>query len=123
MLAGFKRAKILSYSAKSRTAKVHIHGMTDGASDGRHDLKTAFAQHGIEVKPLSSGFEEIAPVNGIYNGVGYASFYNPTGSHADIEIIITDASPIDQYIVDPVYGENKTVVLDPPSKKAAFCLD
>ncbi|MGA8882808.1 MAG: hypothetical protein WB445_04205 [Acinetobacter sp.] len=34
MLAGFKRAKILSYSAKSRTAKVHIHGMTDGASDG-----------------------------------------------------------------------------------------
>ena len=34
MLAGFKRAKILSYNAKGRTAKVHIHGMTDGASDG-----------------------------------------------------------------------------------------
>ena len=34
MLLGFKRAKILNYNAKGRTAKVHIHGMTDGASDG-----------------------------------------------------------------------------------------
>ena len=34
MLMGFKRAKILNYNAKDRTAKVHIHGMTDGASDG-----------------------------------------------------------------------------------------
>lgn len=34
MILGFKRAKILSYNAKNRTAKVHIHGMTDGASDG-----------------------------------------------------------------------------------------
>lgn len=34
MLLGFKRAKILSYNAKGRTAKVQIHGMTDGASEG-----------------------------------------------------------------------------------------
>jgi hypothetical protein len=34
ILAGFKRAKILSYNAMARTAKVHIHGMTDGASEG-----------------------------------------------------------------------------------------
>ena len=34
MLMGFKRAKILNYNAKDRTAKVHIHGMTDGASEG-----------------------------------------------------------------------------------------
>ena len=34
MLLGFKRAKILSYQATGRTAKVHIHGMTDGASEG-----------------------------------------------------------------------------------------
>ncbi|OTG93558.1 hypothetical protein B9T24_13880 [Acinetobacter sp. ANC 4654] len=34
MLLGFKRAKILSYNAKGRTAKVYIHGMTDGASEG-----------------------------------------------------------------------------------------
>nr|WP_227865526.1 interleukin-like EMT inducer domain-containing protein [Acinetobacter nosocomialis] len=31
---GFKRAKILSYNAKGRTAQVHIHGLTDGASEG-----------------------------------------------------------------------------------------
>ena len=30
----FKRAKILSYDAAKRTAKVHIHGLTDGASEG-----------------------------------------------------------------------------------------
>ena len=34
MLMGFKRAKILNYNAKDRTAEVHIHGMTDGASEG-----------------------------------------------------------------------------------------
>lgn len=34
ILTGFKRAKILSYNAIARTAKVHIHGMTDGASEG-----------------------------------------------------------------------------------------
>ena len=28
------RAKILSYNAKGRTAQVHIHGLTDGASEG-----------------------------------------------------------------------------------------
>ncbi|MCZ3007840.1 hypothetical protein NYZ11_19905, partial [Acinetobacter baumannii] len=27
-------AKILSYNAKGRTAQVHIHGLTDGASEG-----------------------------------------------------------------------------------------
>ncbi|EHU2144859.1 hypothetical protein J599_2051 [Acinetobacter baumannii 1598530] len=31
---GLKRAKILSYNAKGRTAQVHIHGLTDGASEG-----------------------------------------------------------------------------------------
>ncbi|HFF5452962.1 TPA: sugar-binding protein, partial [Acinetobacter baumannii] len=31
---GYKRAKILSYNAKGRTAQVHIHGLTDGASEG-----------------------------------------------------------------------------------------
>ncbi|CAA0175799.1 carbohydrate binding domain-containing protein [Acinetobacter baumannii] len=31
---GLKRAKILSYNAKDRTAQVHIHGLTDGASEG-----------------------------------------------------------------------------------------
>jgi len=31
---GFTRAKILSYNAKGRTAQVHIHGLTDGASEG-----------------------------------------------------------------------------------------
>ncbi len=31
---GFKRARILSYNAKGRTAQVHIHGLTDGASEG-----------------------------------------------------------------------------------------
>ena len=30
----FKRAKILSYDAAKRTAQVHIHGLTDGASQG-----------------------------------------------------------------------------------------
>lgn len=30
----FKRARILSYDASSRTAQVHIFGLTDGASDG-----------------------------------------------------------------------------------------
>jgi hypothetical protein len=44
ILAGFKRAKILSYNAKSRTAKVHIHGMTDGASEG---LTATFAFKGF----------------------------------------------------------------------------
>lgn len=34
MLFGFKRAKILSYNPSTRTAKVHIFGLTDGASDG-----------------------------------------------------------------------------------------
>lgn len=31
---GFKRAKILSYNSANRTAKVHIYGLTDGATDG-----------------------------------------------------------------------------------------
>ena len=31
---GFKKAKILSYDAQSRTAKIHIPGLTDGASTG-----------------------------------------------------------------------------------------
>lgn len=30
----FKRAKILSYDAKKRTAQIHIPGLTDGASEG-----------------------------------------------------------------------------------------
>lgn len=30
----FKRGKLISYDARSRTAKVHIYGLTDGASDG-----------------------------------------------------------------------------------------
>ncbi|QHJ83134.1 MAG: hypothetical protein [Bacteriophage sp.] len=31
---GFKRATILSYDSASRTAQVHIHGLTDGSSSG-----------------------------------------------------------------------------------------
>lgn len=31
---GFKRAKILSYDKESRTAQVHIHGLTDGFEGG-----------------------------------------------------------------------------------------
>ena len=31
---GFKKAKILSYDAQNRTAKIHIPGLTDGASTG-----------------------------------------------------------------------------------------
>lgn len=31
---GFKKAKILSYDAESRTAKIHIPGLTDGAIEG-----------------------------------------------------------------------------------------
>lgn len=34
MNANLKRAKILSYTANPRTAQVHIHGLTDGASEG-----------------------------------------------------------------------------------------
>ncbi|WP_111894524.1 hypothetical protein [Acinetobacter sp. MB5] len=34
MLLGFNRAKILSYDPSSRTAKVHIFGLTDGVSEG-----------------------------------------------------------------------------------------
>lgn len=37
---GFPRAKILSYNAKTRTAQIHIYGMTDGASEG---LEATFA--------------------------------------------------------------------------------
>ncbi|WOE40050.1 hypothetical protein [Acinetobacter chinensis] len=33
-LLGFKRAQILSYDPVKRTARIHIHGLTDGASEG-----------------------------------------------------------------------------------------
>lgn len=33
VMFGFKRAKVISYNAENRTAKIHIHGLTDG-SDG-----------------------------------------------------------------------------------------
>lgn len=31
---GFKRAKILSYEANTRTAKIHVPGLTDGSAEG-----------------------------------------------------------------------------------------
>ena len=34
VMNGFKKAKILSYDAQNRTAKIHIPGLTDGASTG-----------------------------------------------------------------------------------------
>ena len=34
MNLGFRKAKILSYDKNKRTAKIHIPGLTDGASDG-----------------------------------------------------------------------------------------
>ncbi|MDH0032912.1 MULTISPECIES: hypothetical protein [unclassified Acinetobacter] len=34
MNLGFRKAKILSYDKNRRTAKIHIPGLTDGASDG-----------------------------------------------------------------------------------------
>ena len=33
-LNGFFPAKILRYDAAKRTAQVHVHGLTDGASEG-----------------------------------------------------------------------------------------
>lgn len=55
---GFKRATILSYNSASRTAQVHIHGLTDGASDG---LTATFAfpvgqdDRDTELKILGNG--------------------------------------------------------------------
>ena len=40
MYLGFYPAKIKSYAAKTRTARVHIDGLTDGSQDG---LKATFA--------------------------------------------------------------------------------
>lgn len=57
MQYGFKRARILSYDSSTRTAKVHIFGLTDGASDG---LTATFAyavgedDRDTELKILSS---------------------------------------------------------------------
>ena len=92
-----------------------------GFRDGRDDLKSVFAQYGIEVKPLNSDFHEIISNGGIYNEVKYASFFHPAKNHVDIEIITVDASVINEYIVDDIYGENETVVIN--SIGVTFCLN
>ena len=92
-----------------------------GFRDGRDDLKSVFAQYGIEVKPLNSVFEEIISNGGIYNEVEYASFFHSANNHVDIEIITVDASKINEYIVDDTYGENETVLIN--SIGVTFCLN
>ena len=98
-----------------------LHEGVIGFKDGREDLKSVFAQYGIEVKPLNSIFEEIISNGGIYNEVEYASFFHPANNHVDIEIITVDANKIDEYIVDDTYGENETVLIN--SIGVTFCLN
>jgi len=95
-----------------------------GFRDGRDDLKSVFAQYGIEVKPLNSAFEEVVSNGGIYNEVEYASFFHPANNHVDVKIATVDANSIDEYIVDPVYGRNETVVFETDLYDGVkFCLN
>ena len=91
--------------------KIHSYRIV-GFRDGRDDLKSVFAQYGIEVKPLNSAFEEVISNGGYYNEVEYASFFHPANNHVDVKIATVDANAIDEYIVDPVYGRNETVVFE-----------
>jgi hypothetical protein len=91
--------------------KIHSYRII-GFRDGREDLKSIFALYGIEVKPLNSAFEEVVSNGGIYNEVKYASFFHPANNHVDVKIATVDANSIDEYIVDPVYGRNETVVFE-----------
>ena len=95
-----------------------------GFRDGRDDLKSVFAQYDIEVKPLNSAFQEIISNGGIYNEVEYASFFHPANNHVDVKIATVDANAIDEYIVDPVYGRNETVVFETDLYDGVkFCLN
>ena len=98
-----------------------LHEGVIGFRDERDDLKSVFAQYGIEVKPLNSDFHEVISNGGIYNEVKYASFFHPANNHVDIEIITVDASVINNYIVDDTYGENETVLIN--SIGVTFCLN
>ena len=98
-----------------------LHEGVIGFRDGRDDLKSVFAQYGIEVKPLNSDFHEVISNGGIYNEVRNASFFHPANNHVDIEIITIDASVINEYIVDDTYGENETVLIN--SIGVTFCLN
>ena len=103
--------------------KIHSYRII-GFRDGREDLKSIFALYGIEVKPLNSAFEEVISNGGYYNEVEYASFFHPANNHVDVKIATVDANSIDEYIVDPVYGRNETVVFETDLYDGVkFCLN
>lgn len=78
---GFKRAKVISYNAENRTAKIHIHGLTDGSDgltatlaypigDDDRDTETNKLEKNADVYVFFEDNDQSRPVIALYSSHG-----------------------------------------------------